>query len=77
MSDNEKDLINPFYFFCHFCKYKKRISQSIKCKCEFRFCFDCRIPEKHNCIYDYKTQQKKDLEKKLIKSISNKIEKII
>ena len=26
----------------------------ITCKCEKDFCNSCRLPESHNCTYDYK-----------------------
>ena len=32
------------------------------CRCEKEFCNKHRMPETHNCIFDYKTNGKKQLE---------------
>ena len=41
---------------CSFCNKKKLII--FKCKCGLCFCQKHYIPEKHNCTFDYKTEQK-------------------
>lgn len=38
---------------CNMCN-KKLSLISIMCKCEKEFCNSCRLPEFHNCTYDYK-----------------------
>ena len=47
-----------------------------KCKCNKIYCTSHRYPETHACIYDYKSEGSKILEKNLIKVNGNKIEKI-
>jgi predicted nucleic acid binding AN1-type Zn finger protein len=56
------------------CTKKLRISD-IKCKCEFIFCSLHRLPEQHDCSFNYKSQ---DFNKIInnMKCISSKIEKI-
>lgn len=41
---------------------------SFKCKCLKKFCIKCLSSNVHNCTFDYKQEQKKHLEKTLIKS---------
>ena len=38
---------------CNMCN-KKLPLIPITCKCEKEFCNSCRLPESHNCTYDYK-----------------------
>lgn len=73
----EQELIKPFHFFCHHCKYKKRITQIVQCKCGNKFCFSCKYPEKHNCLFDYQKENRNDLNAKLVKQVAKKINKII
>lgn len=56
------------------CNKKLRISD-MKCKCEFTFCSLHRLPESHECIFDYKS---KDSDKIIenMKCVSSKIDKI-
>ena len=59
---------------CLNCEKKISLVESlIKCKCDKTYCSKCRIPEVHNCTYDYKKNQSSFLEKSLIKVSSNKI----
>lgn len=44
------------------------------CKCDHKFCLKCKLPEIHNCNYDYKDNS--NLSKKLVKVVNNKINKI-
>ena len=39
---------------CHLCNKKLPLLQ-FKCKCDNYFCIKDRLPEVHNCTYDYKT----------------------
>ena len=62
---------------CHNCKGKLGIV-NYECKCDetHRFCSKCRLPESHNCDYDFKTDGKVILEKQLVKVEYDKVIKI-
>lgn len=47
-----------------------------KCRCDNNYCGKCRLPETHNCIFDYKEYHKKDLIKNNPIVIGEKIIKI-
>jgi predicted nucleic acid binding AN1-type Zn finger protein len=59
---------------CYICNKKISIIEEIiaKCKCNNYFCKLHSMPELHNCNIDYINNNKKNLEKKLIKITSNK-----
>ena len=46
------------------------------CKCEKIFCKIHRLPEDHNCVYDYKENNNKQKKIEAMKCILDKIEKI-
>ena len=50
---------------CNVCK-KRLLLTSMVCRCGVKFCEVHRYPEKHECSYDYKTEGRKALEKKLV-----------
>ena len=56
------------------CNKKLRISD-MKCKCDFTFCSFHRLPESHECIFDYKSRDSDKIIEKM-KCISSKIDKI-
>ena len=56
------------------CNKKLRISD-MKCKCEFTFCSLHRLPESHECIFDYKSKEFDKIIENM-KCISSKIDKI-
>ena len=58
---------------CKSCS-KKLSLINFKCRCEHLFCIKCKLPENHNCEYNYKDNSK--LSEKLIKVINEKIIKI-
>ena len=61
---------------CDFCR-KKASLISFNCKCgKTKLCTKCRLPESHNCEYDYNTIGKKELEISMPKIIGIKINKI-
>lgn len=60
---------------CHQCK-KKTGMMKFTCKCENDYCIMCRYPEEHNCVFNHKEMQIKELEEKLIKVTNEKIDKI-
>mgnify|MGYP006098961945 CR=1 FL=1 len=64
---------------CHFCECKKKIKLTdIECKCGFKYCLKHRMPESHNCSFNYKEEAGKILSDKLMtqKTVSDKIVKI-
>jgi AN1-type zinc finger protein 5/6 len=46
------------------------------CRCEHIFCTKHRIPESHNCTYDFKENGKLFLQNTMVKVTKNKIENI-
>tara|TARA_B100001175_G_C18955335_1_gene377914 strand:+ start:238 stop:453 length:216 start_codon:yes stop_codon:yes gene_type:complete len=46
------------------------------CKCENKFCKIHRLPEDHNCLYDYKENNNKQKKIEAMKCILDKIGKI-
>lgn len=46
---------------CYNCRKKKLIIE--KCKCTHEFCLDCLPFFNHNCIFDWKKENKNILEK--------------
>ena len=61
---------------CAFCNKKLKKVGTWTCECENIFCTKCRMPEKHNCTFDFSSKQKKCLEKQLVKVECEKIIKI-
>lgn len=52
------------------CKKKLKIVD-MKCRCEMRFCGIHRLPETHNCDYDFKKKGREDLRKSFETKKSN------
>jgi predicted nucleic acid binding AN1-type Zn finger protein len=46
------------------------------CKCLNHFCSKCRLPEIHNCTYNFRLKGKEILQNNLIKVTASKINKI-
>ena len=58
---------------CAHCKAKIK-GMVNTCECDKKqLCLKCRLPENHECDYDFHTEQKKRLEKTLIKVENEKI----
>lgn len=78
MSDNNSIVPNPI--ISNRCQYidcsRKLKLTSFQCRCEKIFCENHRIPESHNCNFDYKTLGKKQLQNANIQVIHEKIIKI-
>lgn len=55
---------------------KKLGIMEIICKCGAKTCINHKYPDKHNCSYDYKNEQKQYLEKSNPVVVSSKINKI-
>eukprot|EP00937_MAST-01D_sp_MAST-1D-sp2_P004830 g4830.t1 len=47
---------------CFSCNRKVGLT-GMECKCSYIFCSKCRYPEQHNCTFDYKTHDRKNLAK--------------
>lgn len=41
---------------CHCCSKKLKLCATYACKCQGVFCGQCRIPEAHQCSFDFKTE---------------------
>ena len=49
---------------CSYIECNKKLKLTdLSCRCFKRFCLSHRLPETHNCIYDYKTSGKELLNK--------------
>jgi AN1-type zinc finger and ubiquitin domain-containing protein 1 len=49
---------------CSYAECNKKLKLTdLSCRCCERFCLSHRLPETHNCIYDYKTPGKELLNK--------------
>ena len=58
---------------CFHCKGKLG-PVKFECKCSTKkLCIKCRLPESHNCQYDFKTESKEFLENKLVKVTHDKV----
>ena len=57
------------------CNRKLKLTD-LGCKCEKRFCKIHRLPEDHNCVYDYKENNNKQKKIEAMKCVSDKIDKI-
>lgn len=49
------------------------VDETIKCKCDGFFCRVHRFPAHHNCTFDTKEENRKQLEAKLGKGYSEKL----
>ena len=56
---------------CHCCTSKLKPVNFPCAKCKFVFCLNCRLPETHNCDYDFK--QDKVILDKVVKDKINRI----
>ena len=59
---------------CENCDKKIHALLHHVCHCKLKLCTKCKC--NHNCTYDYKAKNKKELEKKLVKVEAKKIKKI-
>jgi len=69
----KKEQVNPNK--CFTCS-KKVGSLGFKCKCGFSFCRSHRLPEDHECNYNFQEEAKKKLAKENPTVIASKLEKI-
>jgi hypothetical protein len=62
---------------CYYCKGKLgHVNYDCKCTEKHRFCAKCRLPESHECNYDFKADSKKILKAQLVKVEYEKIIKL-
>ena len=68
--------VNDYNKICNYIGCNKKIKLTdFACKCKNFYCKNHKLPELHNCNYDYK----KDIKKKIInelKCVSCKLQKI-
>lgn len=57
---------------CALCQKKVGIF-GVECKCKLIFCSRHRLPEMHQCSFDFKSKGKDQLMKDLVKIQNNKI----
>ena len=67
---------SPGYYRCNFCN--KKVPTIIIafigiCKCENLYCAKHIFPEKHNCTFDYKSEQIEKLKKNLPLIVADKV----
>lgn len=62
---------------CGYGKCKRKIkSYDVKCKCRIIFCAEHRNDLKHECMFDYITENKKNLSATIKQVIGSKVDKI-
>jgi hypothetical protein len=59
---------------CHNCKKKNHVL--IECKCGHKVCLKCKVPEDHQCTFDFKFSAQYRLALNNPKIQSKKIEQI-
>lgn len=57
------------------CSKKIKLTD-VECRCKNIYCIKHRLPENHNCNFDYKLLEKEILRKSLNKVVADKINKI-
>ncbi len=61
---------------CDYCNKKAGI-MPFSCRCEFKkLCTKCRLPEKHNCNFDYKKLGRDEILKLNPVIVAEKLDKI-
>ena len=58
---------------CYKCNKKIGLI-TFTCKCDNKFCSNCRYPEEHMCKFDFKNYEKNILKEQLVKVVAKKIE---
>ena len=63
---------------CKICRAKLSLIEcQIMCKCQNLYCYKHRLPEQHNCNFEFKpTDEEKDKKADTIRCVSDKVEKI-
>lgn len=84
MADEKDTLDKPVIFemsknVCNLKECSRKLSMieaMMKCKCQYIFCTKHRLASSHNCTYNYKLDNQKQLENTMIKVIADKIQPI-
>ncbi len=71
----KKEILQKDHKKCWGCEKKVGI-RGFKCKCRYTFCKKHRMPEDHECEFDFADYGKKKLKENNITVQTNKIEKI-
>ena len=74
---NNKETNKNLHNRCNYinCSKKLKISD-FKCKCDYLFCSAHRLPESHECSFNYKNEDNKTELIESMKCVSNKIIKL-
>jgi predicted nucleic acid binding AN1-type Zn finger protein len=56
---------------CNQCNKKKHIL--IRCPCNREFCLECRFPDTHSCVFNFRAKSEESLMKNNQKVISEKV----
>jgi hypothetical protein len=75
ISDNNSSNTSKNLNKCGHCN-KKLSLLKFECRCGFNYCNIHRTPETHKCQFDYKTHERKLLEKNNQKIVKDKLERI-
>ena len=59
---------------CSHCK--KKLLSEYKCRCTNEYCVKCRMPEVHNCSYDYVKAHQDELRKANPIILAEKVDRI-
>ena len=59
----ETEFVKEANIVCGVCKRRLKLALQYKCKCDKMFCNNHRPAEKHECVFDYKSEASKHVEK--------------
>lgn len=65
---------NTSHTRCKQCR--KKTLMIAECKCNYTFCLKCRMPEYHNCTFNFKEQGDQQLKNQMPIIVGKKIDKI-
>ena len=73
----KNDIKKPKKLRCSFVGCRKKLTLlDLECKCKNKYCLTHRLPENHNCTYDFKTEGKIAIEKNNPVVVNDKLIKI-
>lgn len=62
---------------CLKCRKKIKSIMPLACKCKNYYCNSHKVPQTHNCSFDYMKENRERLEKQNVKIIADKFESMI
>ena len=71
----KKEILQKDFNKCWDCSKKIGI-RGFKCRCNYSFCKKHRMPEEHNCGFDFLKESKRKLSDNIVQVIQEKVEKI-